>query len=112
MSNTSGRIDIRSADNPADDYLPPMERLYDAALRKAGCDLVVHEVVSTRVKESDRQELQQALRSLIEGDEMVVMKLDHLDLSQVEVIDRLHSLRESGIHVRCLEGQIITRALG
>ena len=83
-----------------------------AALKEAGCDLVFHEVVSTRAKESDRQELQQALRSLIEGDELVVAKLDRLGRTQVEVINRLHSLQESGIHVRTLDGLINTRALG
>ena len=83
-----------------------------AALKEAGCDLVFHEVVSTRSKESDRQELQQALRSLIEGDELVVAKLDRLGRTQVEVINRLHSLQESGIHVRTLDGLINTRALG
>ena len=64
-----------------------------AALKEAGCDLVFHEVVSTRAKESDRQELQQALRSLIEGDELVVAKLDRLGRTQVEVINRLHFFR-------------------
>jgi len=83
-----------------------------AALKEAGCDLVFHEVVSTRAKESDRQELQQALRSLIEGDELVVAKLDRLGRTQVEVINRLHFLQESGIHVRTLDGLINTRALG
>mgnify|MGYP001199158931 CR=1 FL=1 len=83
-----------------------------AALMEAGCDLVFHEVVSTRVKESDRQELHQALRSLIESDELVVAKLDRLGRTQVEVINRLHSLQESGIDVRTLDGLINTRALG
>ena len=83
-----------------------------AALKEAGCDPVFHEVVSTRSKESDRQALQQALRSLIQGDELVVAKLDRLGRTQVEVINRLHALQESGIHVRTLDGLINTRALG
>ena len=83
-----------------------------AALKEAGCDLVFDEVVSTRSKESDRQELQQALRSLIQGDELVVAKLDRLGRTQAEVINRLHALQESGIHVRTLDGLINTRALG
>ena len=83
-----------------------------AALQEAGCDLVFHEIVSTRERESDRQELQQALRSLIEGDELVVAKLDRLGRTQVEVINRLHSLKQSGILVRTLDALINTRAFG
>jgi DNA invertase Pin-like site-specific DNA recombinase len=69
-------------------------------------------MVSTKEKESDRQELQQALRFLIDGHELVVTKLDRLGRTQVEVINRLHSLQQSGIHVRTLDGLINTRALG
>jgi len=83
-----------------------------AALLEAGCDLVFHQVVSTRTKESYRHELQQALRSLIEGDELVVAKLDRLVRTQVEVINRLHSLQQSGVHVRTFDGLINAHALG
>ena len=83
-----------------------------AALKEAGCDPVFHEVVSTRSKESDRQELQQALRSLIQGDELVVAKLDRLGRTQVEVINRLNDLQQHGIHVKTLDGLIDTSALG
>ena len=69
-------------------------------------------MVSTTVKESDRQELQHALRSVIEGDELVVANLDRLGRTQVEVFNRLNSLQESGIDVRTLDGLINTCALG
>ena len=83
-----------------------------AALQEAGCDLVFPRGGQHQGEGVDRRELQQALRSLIEGDELVVAKLDRLGRTQVEVINRLHSLQESGIHVRTLDGLISTRALG
>ena len=83
-----------------------------AALNAAGCELVFHERVSTRVKETERHQLQAALAALRPGDELVVPKLDRLGRTQVEVIVRLHGLQEQGVHVRTLDGLINTRALG
>lgn len=83
-----------------------------AALQAAGCEQVFHERVSTRAKESDRPQLQACLGALQPGDELVVAKLDRLGRTQVEVINRLHSLQQQGIHVRTLDGLINTQALG
>ena len=83
-----------------------------AALNAAGCELVFHERVSTRVKDTERHQLQAALAALRPGDELVVPKLDRLGRTQVEVIVRLHDLQEQGVHVRTLDGLINTRALG
>jgi DNA invertase Pin-like site-specific DNA recombinase len=82
------------------------------ALRAAGCVLVFHERVSTRVPSEQREQLQAALASLQAGDELVVAKLDRLGRTQVEVITRLHDLQQVGIHVRTLDGLINTQALG
>ena len=83
-----------------------------AALKAEGCSVVFHEVVSTRIKEGDRPQLQSALNALVEGDELVVAKLDRLGRDQRSVINRLHDLQERGIHVRTLDGLVNTRGLG
>ena len=83
-----------------------------AALKEAGCDPVFSEVVSTRKKEKDRPQLQQALNCLIEGDELVCHSLSRLGRTQVEVINRLHDLQAKKVHVRTLDGLINTSALG
>jgi len=83
-----------------------------AALREAGCSAVFSETVSSRTADTGRPELQKALEELQEGDELVLVKLDRLGRTQVEVINRLHDLQTRGIHVRTLDGLIHTRALG
>ena len=83
-----------------------------AALKDAGCTVVFQEQVSTKVQEKDRTQLQAALSSLEKGDELVVSKLDRLGRTQVEVVSRLHSLQEQGIHVRTLDGMVSTKGLG
>ena len=82
------------------------------ALKEAGCTVVCQEQVSTRLKEKERPQLQAALTSLEEGDELVVSKLDRLGRTQVEVVSRLHSLQQQGIHVRTLDGLVNTRGMG
>lgn len=81
-------------------------------LRDAGCVVVFQETVSTRLREKDRPQLQLALQSLVEGDELVVAKLDRLGRTQVEVVFRLHALQDQGIHIRTLDGLVNTRGLG
>ncbi len=83
-----------------------------AALKEAGADQIFSEIVSSRKKEKDRPQLQQALNCLIEGDELVVHSLSRLGRTQVEVINRLHDLQKNKVHVRTLDGLISTRALG
>jgi len=81
-------------------------------LKAEGCSVVFHEVVSTRIREGDRPQLQSALNALVEGDELVVAKLDRLGRDQRSVINRLHDLQERGIHIRTLDGLVNTRGLG
>ena len=83
-----------------------------AALKEAGCAVVFEETISTRVKEKDRPQLQAALSAVVEGDELVVAKLDRLGRTQVEVVARLHQLQEQGIHVRTLDGLVNSKGLG
>ena len=83
-----------------------------AALKAAGCVVVFHEAISTRTAEKDRAQLQAALSAVMEGDELVLTKLDRLGRTQRETINRLHDLQEKGVHIRTLDGLINTRGLG
>lgn len=83
-----------------------------AALREAGCAVVFEETISMRVKAKDRPQLQAALNAVVDGDELVVAKLDRLGRTQVEVVSLLHLLQERGIHVRTLDGLVNTKELG
>ena len=82
------------------------------ALKKAGCSVVFLEQVSTRVKEKHRPQLRAALSSLESGDELVVSNLDRLGRTQIEVVSRLHSLQEKGVHLRTMDGLVNTKGLG
>lgn len=82
------------------------------ALTDAGCGQVFAERISTMVPSEKREQLQAALEALVEGDELVVAKLDRLGRTQVEVINRLNDLQQRGVHVRTLDGLINTQALG
>lgn len=84
----------------------------EAELTTAGCELVFAERVSTRTADTDRQQLQRCLTELQPGDELVLVKLDRLGRTQREVIERLATLQEQGIHVRTLDGLLNTRGLG
>ena len=81
-------------------------------LKSEGCSVVFHEIISTRTREDDRPQLQSALNALVEGDELVVAKLDRLGRDQRSVINRLHDLQDKGIHVRTLDGLVNTKGLG
>jgi len=83
-----------------------------AELRSAGCEDVFAEKVSSRAPLEKRPQLRRCLETLLEGDELVVSKLDRLGRSQVEVINRLSDLQTKGIYVRTLDGLINTRGLG
>ena len=83
-----------------------------ALLKAEGCSAVLSETISTRTKESDRTQLQAALNALVEGDELVVAKLDRLGRDQRSVINRLHDLQERGVHIRTLDGLVSTKGLG
>ena len=83
-----------------------------AALLEDGCDQIFQEVISTKVKDSERPQLQAALEKLQEGDELIFCKLDRGFRTQKECVSVLHDLQEQGKHVRTLDGLIDTRGLG
>ena len=82
------------------------------ALKDAGCAVVFEETISTRKAETERPQLQSALNSLVDGDELVVTSLSRLGRTQREVINRLHDLQERGKHLRTLDGLVDTKCLG
>ncbi len=83
-----------------------------SALKGEGCSFVFTEVVSTRYKNVQRPELIAALKALAKNDELVVVKLDRLGRTQVEVVSLLHQLQREGKYFRTLDGLINTRELG
>ncbi len=83
-----------------------------ADLKKKGWCVVFKETISTTVKEKVRAQMMAALTAMDEGDELVVSKIDRLDRTQVEVVNRIQDLQQQGIHVRILDGLITTRDLG
>ena len=83
-----------------------------AELKKAGCDLIYQETISTRVQEDERPELQKALAALEPESELVLTTLSRLGRTQLEVVQRLHDLQEKGIHIRTLDGLVSTKGLG
>lgn len=74
--------------------------------------MVFQETISTRTVEKDRPQLQAALNALVDGDELVVAKLDRLGRDQRSVIDLLNDLQDLGIHIRTLENLVNTKAMG
>ena len=81
-------------------------------LQQDGCDEIFSEVISTKVRDTDRPQLQAALAALKEGDEIVFCKLDRGFRTQKETINVLSELQEQDKHVRTLDGLISTRGLG
>lgn len=83
-----------------------------AQLKAAGAELVFSERVSTRKAECQRPQLLACLEELRPGDELLIVKLDRLGRTQREVIERLATLQEQGIHVRTLDNLINTKGMG
>ena len=83
-----------------------------AALKEAGCDQIFQETISTKVKDTDRPQLQAALAALEEDSTFVLCKLDRGFRTQKETINVLHDLQEQKKHLRTLDGLIDTRGLG
>ena len=77
-----------------------------------GFDLIFKEVISTKVKDVERPELQAALASMNENDEIVFCKLDRGFRTQKECVSVIHELQEQNKHVRTLDNLINTRGLG
>lgn len=81
------------------------------ALRSAGCDRIFQDHgVSGAV--SDRAGLKKAMRSLKEGDVLVVWKLDRLGRSLPQLIKTITALRDRGVGFQSIQESIDTTSAG
>ncbi len=76
------------------------------ALESAECELIFEDKISG--KTSDRPGLKKVLRTLSEGDTLVVWKLDRLGRSMRHLVALVEELRERGINFRSLTDSIDT----
>lgn len=76
------------------------------ALECAGCELIFEDKISGRT--SDRPGLKRVLKTLGEGDTLVVWKLDRLGRSMRHLVVLVEELRERGINFRSLTDSIDT----
>ncbi|EPY8426540.1 recombinase family protein [Citrobacter youngae] len=76
------------------------------ALECAGCELIFEDKISGKV--SERPGLKKLLRTLSEGDTLVVWKLDRLGRSMRHLVGLVEELREKGVNFRSLTDSIDT----
>ncbi|MGM8463402.1 recombinase family protein [Enterobacter cloacae] len=76
------------------------------ALECAGCELIFEDIMSG--KTSDRPGLKKVLRTLSEGDTLVVWKLDRLGRSMRHLVTLIEDLRGRGVNFRSLTDSIDT----
>lgn len=89
------------------DQNPQLQR---DALEAAGCEQVFEERVTGTKRE--RPELQACLRTLRDGDTLVVWKLDRLARSLKDLVELIHELNERGVGFRSLTEAIDTTNAG
>ena len=81
------------------------------ALQKAGCgEIFTDDGVSGAQR--DRPELQSLLSKLVEGDQVVVWRLDRLGRSLPHLIEIVSSLGDMGVHFQSLTESIDTSSAG
>lgn len=81
------------------------------ALKRAGCDKVFYDHGVSGAK-ADRPGLDEALAALVEGDTLVVYKLDRLGRSVLHLADLITRLDNEGVQFCALSEGINTRTFG
>ncbi|MDX6922313.1 recombinase family protein [Enterobacter roggenkampii] len=76
------------------------------ALECAGCELIFEDKISG--KTAERPGLKKVLRTLSEGDTLVVWKLDRLGRSMRHLVSLIEDLRSRGVNFRSLTDSIDT----
>ncbi len=89
------------------DQNPQLQR---DALQQAGCEQVFEERITGTKRE--RPELQACLRTLRDGDTLVVWKLDRLARSLKDLVELIHELDDRGVGFRSLTEAIDTTSAG
>jgi len=89
------------------DQNPQLQR---DALEEAGCEQIFEERVTGTKRE--RPELQACLRTLRDGDTLVVWKLDRLARSLKDLVELIHELNEREVGFRSLTEAIDTASAG
>lgn len=80
------------------------------ALAAGGCEQIFQEKVSGRIRE--RPELESCLRTLRQGDTLVVWRLDRLGRSLKDLVEIIHGLQGRGIGFQSLTERIDTTTAG
>lgn len=80
------------------------------ALKAGGCEQVFQEAATGKFRE--RPELTACLRSLRQGDTLVVWKLDRLARSLKDLVEMVHDLNERGVGFRSITEAIDTTSTG
>ncbi|WP_027591173.1 recombinase family protein [Pseudomonas sp. RL] len=80
------------------------------ALKAAGCEQIFQEAATGKFRE--RPELTACLRSLRQGDTLVVWKLDRLARSLKDLVEMVHDLNQRGVGFRSLTEAIDTTSTG
>ena len=78
-----------------------------AALDRDGCAIVFEEKRSG-TKRDGRAQLELALRVLIKGDTLVVLRLDRLGRSLRDLANIAHEIEQAGAHLRVIEQSVDT----
>ena len=78
------------------------------ALLASGCDLVREEKISGQASAEEREQLNNLLDFMREGDQLVVTRIDRLARSMKHLQDIIHVLKEKGVSIRATEQPIDT----
>ena len=83
--------------------------IQDAKLRAAGCDMILAEKVSA-VSTEGREELARLLKFIRAGDTLVVVRVDRLARSAVDLHNIVADLTRRGVHLMATEQAAINTA--